>query len=80
MNQALTPVLTAAPLVLVSSAKPLACSASELACAVNVLRRTCIFTLIGVLAAVGFVASIIRCVIPQETGTSHDAAVTESAA
>lgn len=61
-------LMTAAPLlcVLVTSANPLACSASELVCAIGLLRRTCIFTLIGLLAAVGTVAMIVRRYIPHE--------------
>ncbi|WGS52773.1 hypothetical protein LFL96_31830 [Paraburkholderia sp. D15] len=61
-------LMTAAPLalVLLSNTSPLDCSTRDLDCAIDVLRRTCVFMLIGLLAAVGFVAATIRRSIPRE--------------
>jgi uncharacterized membrane protein YhaH (DUF805 family) len=72
-------LMVTAPLlfVLASSANTLACSAGELDCAIGLLRRTCVFTLLGVLAAVGTVAMTVRRYIPQDANVPRNAAVAE---
>ncbi|MFM0636505.1 hypothetical protein PQQ63_07355 [Paraburkholderia metrosideri] len=72
-------LMAAAPLlfVLATSANPLACSTSELVCVIGLLRRTCIYTLVGVLAAVGTVATIVRRYIPQEANEPRAASIVE---
>jgi hypothetical protein len=69
-------LLVAMPLLLVmlTSGTPSACSGSEAACAIDVLRRTCVFTLVGVLSAVLAVASIARRYIPGEASAKGRAA------
>lgn len=73
-------LMAAVPLlfVLATSANPLACSTGELACAIGLLRRTCIYTLIGVLAAVGTIAMIVRRYIPPEASAPVAAPVADS--
>jgi uncharacterized membrane protein YhaH (DUF805 family) len=61
-------LIAATPLlfVMTTSVNPLACLTADLTCSISLLRRTCIFTLLGVLTAVGGVAVIVGRYIPRE--------------
>ncbi len=75
-------LIAATPLlfVMVTSVNPLARSTGDPICSIGLLRRTCIFTLLGVLAAVGGIAVIVGRYIPRAAEVAHPASVAKGAA
>ncbi|NIF55093.1 hypothetical protein [Burkholderia sp. Ax-1724] len=75
-------LIAATPLlfVLATSINPVACSTGDLICSIGLLRRTCIFTLLGMLAAVGGVAVIVGRYIPREARAARAGSSTARAA
>ena|ERR1700729_4353484 len=53
-------------LVLLGAQSPLRCTPDDTACALNVLRQTIIFSLVGILISVGIVARVVGRYVPRE--------------